>query len=684
MITETSPTAPMLKIFLTRVLPLLWRLSPRLFAASVAVHLLQAAIPSLQLYWTQALIDAVAAAARQEPGGWSRAGLLLGLQGATYALEHAIRFGGAYVLAATKQKANFELNRSVIDKCARLPLVYFDQPDYYDKLQRVSKGVEYRGVSILEHGFQLLQSVFTIAGFLAILASLHYSLALGMLLLVIPIFLVNIRIGRQKYRQIVHQTPASRRAEYFAELLKGRESAKEMRVFDLFGYMKEQWRALYWVNAGEQIALEKRSLLKQFWTETFSMAVTTGTAFYLLFMTVRGSLTLGHFAALTQALATTRHQLIIAVVNLSRIHEEMLFMNEWLAFLGLPEESDTDRREAERRKAEKGDADESDAERRKPEKGEAGGREAKKRPKTASREAKRSEAAQGNVERLLTERSGQSGSGRAQGGSRSGRAQAGISVRGLTFAYPGQTEPILRDISFDAPAGRTIAIVGGNGAGKSTLVKCIMGLYEPQEGAVSIGGERIGAGRERYGKFGAVFQDFVRFQFPVQQSIGLGDPRRLEDLARAETAADRAGAGEFIARLPQGFATPLGAMFQDGRELSYGQWQKIALSRAFFKDADYIVLDEPTSAMDPIAEAQLFERFARLTAGKTTLMVSHRLGSCRFADLILVLRDGRLVEKGTHEELMIDSGEYARMYATQAKWYLNKNESVPLAPSRQV
>ncbi|MFD2334423.1 ABC transporter ATP-binding protein [Cohnella sp. GCM10020058] len=670
---ETPLPSPMLKTFLTRVLPLLWRLSPRLFAASVAVHLLQAAVPSLQLYWTQALIDAVASAARQEPGGWSRAGLLLGLQGATYALEHGIRFGGAYILAATKQKANFELNRSVIEKCAKLPLVYFDQSSYYDKLQRVSKGVEYRGVSILEHGFQLLQSVFTIAGFLAILASLHYSLAFGMLLLVIPIFLVNIRIGQQKYRQIVHQTPASRKAEYFAELLKGRESAKEMRVFNLFGYMKEQWRALYWINAGEQIALEKGSLLKQFWTETFSMAATTGTAFYLLFLTVRGSLTLGHFAALTQALATTRHQLIIAVVNLSRIHEEMLFMNEWLAFLELPEESGTNQREA----------GESDTGRCKPEKGEVGGSEAN-RHKTESRKEKRSEAEQGGVELLLAERSDHSGSGRAPGRSRTGRASAGISVRGLTFAYPGQPEPILRDISFDAPAGRTIAIVGGNGAGKSTLVKCIMGLYEPQEGAVSIGGERIGAGRERYGKFGAVFQDFVRFQFPVQQSIGLGDPRRLEDLARAETAADRAGASEFIARLPQGFATPLGAMFQDGRELSYGQWQKIALSRAFFKDADYIVLDEPTSAMDPIAEAQLFERFARLTAGKTTFMVSHRLGSCRFADLILVLRDGRLVEKGTHDELMIDSGEYARMYATQAKWYLNKNESAPLAPSRQI
>ncbi|MDG0810199.1 ATP-binding cassette domain-containing protein [Cohnella rhizosphaerae] len=124
-------------------------------------------------------------------------------------------------------------------------------------------------------------------------------------------------------------------------------------------------------------------------------------------------------------------------------------------------------------------------------------------------------------------------------------------------------------------------------------------------------------------------------------------------------------------------------MFEDGRELSYGQWQKIALSRAFFKDAPYIVLDEPTSAMDPIAEAQLFERFARLAAGKTTLMVSHRLGSCRFADLILVLRDGRLVEQGTHDELMSDGGEYARMYATQAKWYAKTNDPRPLEPSSQ-
>ncbi|MFC5702438.1 ABC transporter ATP-binding protein [Cohnella faecalis] len=595
-------TIPQLKNLFVRILPMLWKIAPGLFTVSIFIHLLQAAIPSLQLYLTQQLIDGVVSMINNEPGSWNHAVYIVGLQGAALALDNGLRTCGTYVMAATKQKANYELNRIVIDKCSKLPLVYFDQPQYYDQLQRVSKGVEYRGISILEYLFQLLQSVFTIAGFLVILANLHYTLAVGMVLLVIPILLINIKIGKQKYRQMVEQTEKSRKVDYLSELLKEREAAKEMRVFELFPFMKMRWRKLYWDNAGEQIALERRSLLKQFGAELISGIVTLCITFYLLLLTYRGQLTLGSFAALNQALATTRHQLIIAVVNMSRIHEELLFMNEWFAFLSMPEKSDS----------------------------------------------------------ALSETTGET-------------REEGIQVRNLTFAYPGHSEPVLKNVSFDVKPKQKVAIVGSNGAGKSTLIKCIMALYEPQQGHVSIDGERADKDGARYNKFSVVFQDFVRFQFSVQHSIGFGNLDRLEDRAWAEVAAAKAGASEFIDRMPRKFDTLLGPMFDEGHELSYGQWQKVALGRAFFKDAEFIVLDEPTSALDPIAEAQLFEQFAKLTEGKTTFMVSHRLGSCRFADHILVLKDGRLIEQGTHNELLALNGEYAEMYTTQSQWYETPN-----------
>nr|WP_225445708.1 ABC transporter ATP-binding protein [Paenibacillus arenosi] len=255
-----------------------------------------------------------------------------------------------------------------------------------------------------------------------------------------------------------------------------------------------------------------------------------------------------------------------------------------------------------------------------------------------------------------------------------GPLQKGIQAQEITFQYPNSTQSILKDISLQIKPGQRVAIVGHNGAGKSTLVKCLIGLYTPQEGTVMYDGVPIieldpTTYRQR---ITAVFQDYMQYQLSVRENIGFGQLNHIDNEEELIEAARKSGLGGWVLEQSQGVDTPLGVMFEGGQELSQGQWQKIALSRAFFRDAEIVVLDEPTASMDPMAEAELFRLFSSLTANKISLMVSHRLGSCKHADLILVLDQGRVIEQGNHRELMQMGGLYATMFHAQAELYYDK------------
>jgi ABC-type multidrug transport system fused ATPase/permease subunit len=245
-----------------------------------------------------------------------------------------------------------------------------------------------------------------------------------------------------------------------------------------------------------------------------------------------------------------------------------------------------------------------------------------------------------------------------------------IELREVSFAYPGGTEPVVRDVSLSIAPGESIAIVGENGAGKSTLVRLITGLYLPDEGAVLLDGvdTREDRAPNQLRRIGAVFQDYLAFQLPLRDNIHFGDVDRAPDDSALERAAHGAGLEDLLASLDDGFDTWLGRQFGD-RDLSGGQWQRVALARAFYRDADLLILDEPTAALDPKAEQALFERFAALVKDRTAIMISHRLASARFADRIIVLDAGRIIEQGTHALLMERGGSYARMFAGQAEWY---------------
>jgi ATP-binding cassette subfamily B protein len=257
------------------------------------------------------------------------------------------------------------------------------------------------------------------------------------------------------------------------------------------------------------------------------------------------------------------------------------------------------------------------------------------------------------------------------------RLERGIRLEGVSFRYPGTDAWVLQDVSLDLPAGSVVAVVGENGAGKTTLVKLLSRFYEPTTGRITVDGtdlSRIPAEAWRSRMAGA-YQDFFRFELHARHSVGVGDLDRLDEPTAVVTAVDRAGAADVVAGLPRGVDTQLGPTWNEGVELSFGQWQKLALARGFMRDGPLVlVLDEPTAALDAETEHSLFERFAAQSRsadgkGRITILVSHRFSTVRMADRIVVLSGSRLVEAGTHDELMAQHGPYAELYRIQAHAY---------------
>ncbi|MEO1574829.1 MAG: ABC transporter ATP-binding protein, partial [Pseudomonadota bacterium] len=249
----------------------------------------------------------------------------------------------------------------------------------------------------------------------------------------------------------------------------------------------------------------------------------------------------------------------------------------------------------------------------------------------------------------------------------------GLRFEDVSFVYPGADTPAVADIHLHIRPGESLALVGENGSGKTTLIKLLTRLYEPTTGRILLDGRPLpewepDALRAR---IGVIFQDFGRYQFSVGENIGTGDERFFEDRERWVDAATTGMAAPFIDRMPDAYDTQLGRWFKGGRELSGGQWQKIALSRAFMRrDADILVLDEPTAAMDAASEAEVFEHVQNMSRDKIAILISHRFSTVRAANQIIVLNQGRIVERGDHESLLADGGRYAELFRMQAKGYL--------------
>jgi ATP-binding cassette subfamily B protein len=250
--------------------------------------------------------------------------------------------------------------------------------------------------------------------------------------------------------------------------------------------------------------------------------------------------------------------------------------------------------------------------------------------------------------------------------------EEGIRFEGVGFRYPGSEHWALRNVDLFVPKGQSLALVGENGAGKTTFIKLLSGLYRPNEGRVLLDGRNLDDWDEKSlrGRIGVIFQDFNQYQLLLRENIAFGSVEHLQDDLRLARAIDHGGARELVASLSTGLETQLGRWFKEGVDLSGGQWQKVALARAFMRDeADILILDEPTAALDAEAEHAVFQRFRALAEGRTTILISHRFPTVRMADRIVVLEGGAIIEQGTHAELLAAGARYARLFALQAEGY---------------
>ncbi|MFF2887465.1 ABC transporter ATP-binding protein [Paenibacillus sp. NPDC057967] len=592
------------------LIPILWKISSVALVILIGLTIAQAFIPIVQLALTSRLVEEAAQLFQgNSEDGMRGVQILVGLQLALL-LSGAV-MGGIfkYTQQYFNQRATLYFDELLSTKVNRLPLSYFDNHINYDRLQRTSFSMQLQGIGIIFTILTMIQNMITVVGFIVVLYQFHWLLSLGMLLLVVPMLGSYLYESKAMFKLIIHQTPDERMSSYISNLLKSREGAKEIRVFELASYLIAKWKRIALRNVGRLLALERKTIGITYGVQLFTLTLLSGMLLFALHTGATGGLVIGQYVALAQALFSSQSLMQGLAQGYSNIHQGLLHANEMISFVNLPE----------------GNGKEGDQEFPSP-------------------------------------------------------IRQGITVEQLSFHYDGAPGPAIDSISFSIGAGETIAIVGDNGAGKSTLAKCLLGLYAPDKGSIAVDGIAYAhlTSDSLRSRMSAIFQDFVQFPFPVWENIGLGAISDLSNRDKLQKSSEEANTASFIDKLPQGWDTVLGVQFDGGHELSYGQWQRIALNRAFYREFELIVLDEPTASLDPMTEAAIFENLMKLTSGKTSVFITHRLGSCRFADRILVLKDGRLVEEGHHDALMSRNGEYAAMFRKQAGWYTKEWEEQAL------
>jgi ATP-binding cassette subfamily B protein len=516
----------------------------------------------------------------------------------------------------------------IVEKASQLELAFFERSESYDLLQRATGQATMRPYSLLTTLITTLQAAVTFGGMIGLLIGLNPLLGVIVLVTPIPAFIVDSRYGSRAYRRVRRTSPVHRRIQYIAGLLTTDVAAKEVRVFGLGPYLVERYRLLSANYAAQIRELMIRRQVAEFGWGIVGVLAQSGSFLYVALRAANGKLTIGGLMLYGTAASSVQTSVSTMLNSLTQMYENNLYLDDLFRLMEVPGERST--------------------------------RVGSGVPKAAS-------------PALLTERSRPAGPSARPASADGNRPGGHVVFEEVSFQYPGTGEAALTDVSFEVFPGETVALVGRNGAGKSTLVKLLCGLYLPTTGRVLIDGADIAEADPdtQRAQISAVFQDHMSFQATAAENIGLGDLRAIDDRSRIERAGQAGGADGFVRSLPRGYDSSLGRWFRDGVNLSGGEWQKLALARGFMRDARILVLDEPSAALDARAEHELFARLRALATGRTAFYISHRFSSVRQADRIIYLENGRVVEAGTHRELMDLDGRYAELFALQAVAYID-------------
>ena len=429
---------------------------------------------------------------------------------------------------------------------------------------------------------------------------------LGLLLLaVVPAFLGESHFNERSYSLSHSWTPERRELDYLRQTGASDETAKEVKIFGLSNFLVTRFREL-----SDDFYRQNKSLVlrRAGWGALFAgigAAGYYGAYVYIIARTVAGQISLGQLTFLAGSFARLRGLLEGILSRFSSVADGALYLQDFFDFFAL-------------------------------------------RPRIVRQEVT------GETARPFPR-----------------PIQRGFEFENVGFQYKNGTKWAIRNLSFLLQAGEKLALVGENGAGKTTLVKLLARLYDPSEGRILLDGHDLREydPAELRQEIGVIFQDFVRFQLPAGQNLAVGRIEERRNQPRIETAAHQSLADTVIAKLPGGYDQMIGRRFNGGVDLSGGEWQKIALGRAYMRDAQLLILDEPTAALDARSEYEVFQRFKELTQGKTAVLISHRFSTVRMADRILVIENGQFVEIGSHEELLGNGGRYAELFALQAAGY---------------
>ena len=587
-----------------RLFRLVWQATPGALIVSIVLTLTSSLLPAAQIYISKLIVDEVVAlVASATPMALMVQALLPLVAGGfgVLVLQAILQQLDTYTTQVMSDRFLLFANTQMLEQATLLDLAHYESPEFHDILDRAQQSGSNYPMRVLRITLRLLGQVTRLFGLLALLLRFNPFVFVLLLLSALPTFWAGIRFSERRFWMTRRQTPSRRLADYFGAVLTEPKYVKEVRLFNLGGYLVEQYHKIRAEFNDESKVLARKQGMVQVAIEMLAAIAFYSAYARVLWEALLGLVTIGdltlYAGTFQQAQAATQGIL----VSIATLYEFNLYVSQYFEFLDLTPQVTSPRR-----------------------------------PK--------------DFPQPLRE---------------------GLVLKDVYFTYPGSESPTLKNINLTVGASECVALVGLNGSGKTTLLKLLTRLYDIDRGLITMDDIPLSAFclRDLRRNIGVLFQDFARYTLSAQDNIGFGDLPNREDTEQILQAAEDAGADPVIDALDDGYETVLGKMFSGGVELSGGQWQKIGLARAFMSQAQVLILDEPTAAVDAIAEHDLFERFRQLTQGKMTFLVSHRFSTVRMADRIVVLENGEIIENGTHDELMERKGRYEEMFRLQAESY---------------
>lgn len=582
------------------ILKIVWDSGPGVVTFGVVARVVAALLP-LALLWIPKIIIDILVHLRDTHGSvpsrlWWLVLAEFGLAVASSIVTRMIDYADS--LLANKYTRYVSIQ--VMKHASELDLTAYEDPVFYDRLERARVQATDRLVMIQSIGRLELQVITAVTMSIAVMLFSPWLMVL-LICAVFPAFVGETHFAFLGYAKNFRQTPIKRQLDYLRQAGATKEAAKELKLFSLSRFFTDRFARLSELIYEQDVSLAKKRLGIGSILSVVSTGGYYGGYAYVIWRTVLGQLTIGTFTFLSGAILQASANIQQVFSTLSGIADQALFLTDLLAFFEM---------------------------------------------KPTIRSKPNALPAPRPIQR-------------------------GFEFRDVSFRYPGTNRLVIDRLNFTLRPGERVALIGENGQGKTTIVKLITRLYDPSEGQVLLDGIDLREYdlEDLYREIGVIFQDFMRYEMIARENIAVGKIEDLSNSGAVESAAAKSLANEVIARLSGGYEQMLGRRFEGGVDLSGGEWQKLALARAYLRDSQLLILDEPTAALDARSEYEVFQRFAELTAGKMALFISHRFSTVRMADRIVVLENGNIVEEGTHEKLTALGGRYAEMFELQAASY---------------